>query len=446
MKPIDEHRVFKMLPRTEGRVDKFLAALEKASQDPLFKLPLDLALNTCARCNNCAEWCPVYKATDNLEYLPARRSDLLRRTYKRYFTLWGRLLGPLAGAEDLTEGRLDQMAESFYRCTLCRRCAVECPMGIDNALIARMGRVLLSQELGIAPRILTESVAAHRATGNVSKIPARAFLDMVEFLHDDLKDTTGRDVPFPVDKEGVEMLVVLPVVDFLVEAETVMGIAQTLHAAGANWTFSSRLFDAVNFGVFYDDAALVDIAKFFVEEARKTGARTVVIGECGHAYKAARIFYDVLVGPTPFAVKHILEFTADAIRQGRLKLDPNKNSEPVTLHDPCNLVRMGGLLEQSREILGAACADFREMTPNREENYCCGGGGALVLIEELHDFRMSVAGKAKVEQIEATGAKIVVAPCANCKKQLRELVEYHKLNVAVAGVHDLVGKALVLEK
>jgi len=440
---LDDYQVFKSLPRTGDRVAKFLAALARASKDPLFKLPLDLALNTCARCNNCAEWCPIYKASGNLEYLPARRSDLLRRIYKRYFTLWGRLLGPLAGAEDLTEERLDQMAESFYRCTLCRRCAVECPMGIDNALITRLGRVLLSQSLGIAPRILSDSVTAHRHTGNVSKIPAKAFLDMVEFLHDDLKDTTGKEVPFPVDKEGAEMLLVLPVVDFLMEAETVMGIAQTLHAASANWTFSSRLFDAVNFGVFYDDSALVDIARFFVTEAAKTGAKTVVIGECGHAFKAARIFYEPLVGPLPFTVKHILEVTAGYIREGRIQLDPSRNPEPVTLHDPCNLVRMGGLLEEGRTIIKAACADFREMWPNREENYCCGGGGALVLIDELHDFRMNVAGKAKAEQIKATGARIVAAPCANCKKQLRELMKHYEMDVAVVGVHELVAKALV---
>ena len=63
------------------------------------------------------------------------------------------------------------------------------------------------------------------------------------------------------------------------------------------------------------------------------------------------------------------------------------------------------------------------MTPNRRDNICCGGGGGTVSMDELRPYRTLVGGKAKAEQIRATGAKYCVAPCANCKKQLRELME-----------------------
>jgi Fe-S oxidoreductase len=84
------------------------------------------------------------------------------------------------------------------------------------------------------------------------------------------------------------------------------------------------------------------------------------------------------------------------------------------------------------------------MTPNRELNYCCGGGGGTVSIDEMHKFRMDIGGRVKVDQIKATGADIVVAPCANCKKQLRELVRYHELNVEIKGLHDLLYEAVEL--
>jgi Fe-S oxidoreductase len=82
------------------------------------------------------------------------------------------------------------------------------------------------------------------------------------------------------------------------------------------------------------------------------------------------------------------------------------------------------------------------MTPNGRENYCCGGGGGTVSLDEIHKFRMEVGGRTKMEQIRKTGAEIVVAPCANCKKQLRELMNYHKLPVQVLGLHDLVLRAI----
>ena len=86
-------------------------------------------------------------------------------------------------------------------------------------------------------------------------------------------------------------------------------------------------------------------------------------------------------------------------------------------------------MDQPREILRAFVKDFVEMTPTGRENYCCGGGGGTVSVDELHEYRMKVAGKVKADQIRDTGAQIVATPCANCKKQLRELMDYYDLPV-----------------
>jgi Fe-S oxidoreductase len=84
------------------------------------------------------------------------------------------------------------------------------------------------------------------------------------------------------------------------------------------------------------------------------------------------------------------------------------------------------------------------MHPHGTRNYCCGGGGGLVPLNETHNLRMEIIGKTKAEQIRATGADIVATPCANCKKQLRELVDYYDLPVQIAGVHELVLRAIKL--
>ena len=141
-----------------------------------------------------------------------------------------------------------------------------------------------------------------------------------------------------------------------------------------------------------------------------------------------------------------MTLTESFIKEGRIKLDKSKNPESVTLHDPCNLSRMGGLADSLRFVLTSAAGNFIEMNPTANENYCCGGGGGTVGFEEIYDFRMEVAGKIKADQIKETGAHYLAAPCANCKKQLRELVDFHKIDTEVVGIHDLVAKALVFDK
>ena len=66
-------------------------------------------------------------------------------------------------------------------------------------------------------------------------------------------------------------------------------------------------------------------------------------------------------------------------------------------------------------------------------------------MDELRPYRTLVGGKAKAEQIRATGAKYCVAPCANCKKQLKELMEDQGVDCQIVGLHDLLYKAIDFE-
>ena len=138
----------------------------------------------------------------------------------------------------------------------------------------------------------------------------------------------------------------------------------------------------------------------------------------------------------------MIELVADYISRGRITLDPSLNPKPVTLHDPCNLVRLGGVIEDQRYILKKSVADFVEMTPNRQKNYCCGGGGGQLAMSRFARRRIE-AGRIKAEQIRRTGAEIVVAPCHNCIDQLTELNKEYKLGVEAKTVVEMVGNALV---
>ena len=145
-----------------------------------------------------------------------------------------------------------------------------------------------------------------------------------------------------------------------------------------------------------------------------------------------------------FEITNVMQYTAKMIQNNAIKFDKSANPDPVTYHDPCNFGRSCGIVDEPRVIMNAACADYREMTPSGADNWCCGGGGGLSAMDTIKEFRMNVSGKKKVEQIRETGAKYLAAPCSNCKRQLLQLMEYHKMDVQVGGVHDLVYLALEL--
>jgi Fe-S oxidoreductase len=282
------------------------------------------------------------------------------------------------------------------------------------------------------------------ATHNTSAIPLPALLDNIEFLQEELGDMTGTSVDFPVDVEGADYIFFPAVSDYLMEADTLMGNAAALQAAGISWTIGSKYYDGINYGLFYNDRVLEQIIEKLVDEAHRLKAKKILIGECGHAARSARQFVPAFANGRSLPVVSILELTWQAIRGGRIKLKQQAIPERVTYHDPCNIARSGWIVEQPRQILRSFAGDFNEMQPHGRENYCCGGGGGLVSLDEIHEFRMQVSGKAKADQIRASGAQIVATPCANCKKQLRELMDHYKLPVQIVGVHDLVLRAIEL--
>jgi Fe-S oxidoreductase len=210
---------------------------------------------------------------------------------------------------------------------------------------------------------------------------------------------------------------------------------------------SSHCFDGANYGLFTgDDASMKADNKLYVDEAKRLGAKTMLMGECGHAHRIMKMMMEPAKwwGDLDFKITNCLQWTVEHIQAGRLQFDKSKNALPVTYHDPCNFGRSCNIVEEPRIILQATCQDFREMYPNRGENWCCGGGGGLSAMDTIHEFRMEVTGRKKMDQIRDTGAKYVAAACSNCKRQLIQLMEYHKEDIAVGGVHDMLSRSILI--
>jgi len=147
---------------------------------------------------------------------------------------------------------------------------------------------------------------------------------------------------------------------------------------------------------------------------------------------------------------HIIEFTADLIKHGKLKLDPSRNDNKiVTFHDSCNPARGMGLLEEPRYVIKNVCNHFYEMPENtiREQTYCCGGGSGLNAGENM-ELRMR-GGFARANAVKYVhqkhGVNMLANICAIDRAVFPPLMEYWVPEVDVTGIHELVANALIME-
>jgi Fe-S oxidoreductase len=395
-------------------------------------------LDTCTRCAICKDSCHQYVATKDVLYLPAYRAELLRRIWRRYFSMSGKIIPSAVEAHSPTDRDLDQLYQTMYACTVCRRCMYWCPFSIDTAWFTSIARAILVA-IGRGSTILTELADTAIMKGENIDMFRDIIKEGLTDIEQELKQKVGdSNATIPVEKQSAD-LVYVP----LAGAHTILPMAIIFNQAGVNWTLS--LFEAANYGYFLGDVSRAQkVARRIVDEAKRLGVKEMVLPECGHAYKVMEFLYENWTKEKlPFRVRHAVDVMHDYLRDGKIKLKPGFYAESVTYHDPCQVGRNGGFYEEPRNLVKAAAADYREMTPNREKNWCCGGGGGLVAESEFDTIRFK-GGEKKLEQIKATGASTVVTPCETCRLQLDGLREHYKQDFKISSVMDWVVGAMEL--
>ncbi len=403
-------------------------------------------LNSCVRCGLCAEVCHVYLSDGETESIPALKIERLARLFRRHHTLLGRFMPFLVRSEKITEEHLQELEDAaFGRCTACGRCALSCPMGLDPAAVINFARKMLVAAR-MVPKGIQGNIDAAIEHGNSMSITKKDVIETIEWLEEDLRMTLDDDsASIPIDAPGKRILYALNPREVKFFPLSISAAAMIFHLAGESYTISSFDFDITNYGYFAgNDEAAGKISGALLKRAEDLGVEELVLAECGHGYRSNRWELAEWLGhELPIPVRSFVEVMAEYLRDGRIELDPSKNTERVTLHDPCNLVRNGGVIEEQRYLLRHAVTDFVEMYPNRENNYCCGGGGGLLAASEHSEKRIQ-SGKMKADQIRATGAKVLATPCHNCIDQLLELNKHYKLGIEIKTVGEVVADALVL--
>ncbi len=398
-------------------------------------------LEACTRCGMCAEACHFYQATGNPEYAPVWKMELLRRAYEQRFTLVGGIKVALGLDKRVTDADLNHWSElNYHACTVCNKCSMVCPMGID------LGSLLHGMRAGLAaadvlPADLMAAVNKQIAEGSPLGMTDKVWDERLEWVADEW------EVEIPRDVKGADTMVVFSSIEVMKFPTNIAAIAKVLNKAGEKWTVSSKAREIVNFGFYQgsEENTTLFLSRV-LEGAQELGVKRIIVTECGHAYDALRWHAaNWLPEANDFEVIHIAGVLGELVGSGKIKLKPGAfdGNGTITFHDACKIQRKGGHIQEPRDILKIIAPNsFKEMTPNREESVCCGGGGGVIAVKAADEVRYA-AFELKIDQVNAVGAKTVTMTCSNCRLQYTDSVEHFKLDWKITGMAQMVADALV---
>jgi len=407
------------------------------------------SLTACVHCGMCTDSCHyVLTNPDDPTYAPAYKADQLRKLFKRHFDWTGRIIPWWVHAESMsTDEELEELKDTvFGKCTNCRRCSLNCPMGVDHATFNRMARGLLVS-VGVMPEGVAVVSKDQWEIGNQMGVLKEDYIETLEWLSEELQEEMGDPKAcIPIDKMDADIVYSINPREVKYDPRTISDAAKIFYLAGANWTMPSEGWDMTNFGLFSGDDDLGGaVARRLFEKVSELRGKKLVISECGHGYRSTRCEgqnwgqLDV-----DFEMESSVTTMLRYINEGRIKVDKTRNTIPITFHDSCNNARSCGLYEEPRELLDLVISDFREMYPNRAESFCCTGGGGAMSMSEYTARRLKSA-KIKADQLTATGAKIVATSCHNCVDGLGDLIKHHKVDMQVTQLVNLVAEAVMVE-
>lgn len=393
-------------------------------------------LNICSGCGLCAESCFFYLAHKDIRMSPAYKvKNTLGEMYRR--------------KGNVDREFLEECYEMLWcQCTTCKRCSLFCPFGIDIATMISLARSICYSQ-GIRKTGLVVLSENHRESGNHSALSSEEFIETCEWMAEESSEEI-RNVTIPIDRHGAKYMYTINPREPVFYPQDLGLAAKIFTVAEESWTLPSSGWDCTNLPMFMGDRALAGkVVQSVYDKALELGVEKILITECGHAYRSMVFEGPYLAGYSngkpPIEVVHSVQLFYEYVRDGRIRIDPNKKlKEPVTYQDPCNVSRNGGLWEEPRKLISYLANDFRDMTPNREYNHCCGGGGGYIPMGPEYKAKRMISGRIKAEQIKATGAKIVITPCHNCYDQIHDLNKEYNLGVKVVSFKDLLIEMMII--
>jgi len=388
-------------------------------EEIMSEIPQGANLNLCLTCGVCSSGCPA----TGLENMDPRK--LVRMV-------------SLGMDKELTK------LPWAWMCSQCKRCSHVCPMKIDIAAIVYKVRQLWPRDERPKGIVGSCDMAFKNTSGSAMGISEDDFEWLVDDLLEEVKENqpAWADLKAPVDKKGAHFFMSQNSREPGVEPEEMVPLWKILHTVGADWTYSKRGWGGENYCMFLaDDESWEKVTRNSLESAMELGCKVYLNTECGHSTFSVWMGQQKFNIETDVKIDPIVPYYAKWIREGKLKVSSDWNKDlgiKFTVQDPCQQIRksFGDALAEDLRFVVKCCIgeeNFIDMTPNRSNNYCCGGGGGY-LQSGYNEARLKY-GEIKKNQIKATGADYCVTPCHNCHDQIHKLsdhyddVHYHTIHL-----------------
>ncbi len=399
--------------------------------------PVAAFFSSCVHCGLCAQACLFYLETGDPQYTPIKKLEPLRRVWEAEFTLFGRLKGLIGLNKKVTDEMLAEWEPLLYdSCTMCGRCSMICPVGNDIQYMIRKTREGMVAS-GHAPEGLITAAARAVRTGSPMGLKWKTLQVQIEHV----EASSGLKVP--VDVAGADYLVLLSSMEIINFPEYLEAITKIFDHAGLTWTLSTDCYEATNAGIQIGNKDIAaTLVQRIVDAAVKLKVKNVISPECGHAYTAVRWEGPNLIGKSyPFRVFHIIEVLDELRASGRIRTE-GKEMDRLSMHDPCNLARKSGVIQQQRNLMDLVADNFVDLKEHGRYQWCCGAGGGVSSNERAAELKMT-AFKRKKAQIEEVAPERMVTMCATCRTQLEEGLEEFNMDIPVVGLTELIAEHLV---
>ncbi|MET0084478.1 MAG: (Fe-S)-binding protein [Sedimenticola sp.] len=420
---------------TKATLERGLNAFREQVDSPIASF-----FSSCVSCGMCAEACLFYTETGDPKYTPIRKLEPLRLVWEQEYTLIGKVKKMFGMSKPVTDEMLAEWQELLYdSCTMCGRCSMICPVGNDIAYMVRKAREGMVAS-GNAPEGVKGASTRAIKIGSPMGVTLKALEAQIRHIEAD----TGLEIP--IDVEGADYMALLSSMEIMNFPEYIEALGKIFKQAGVSWTLCSTAFEATNSGIQIGSSDIArELVQRIVDGAERLKVKYVISPECGHAYTAVRWDGPNLVGRKyPFKVIHILELLDQLRQEGRIKT-AGLETDRMTFHDPCSIVRKGGVIESPRNLMGMVTDNFVEMKDHGRMAWCCGGGGGVSSNEDADELRIKVFNRKKT-QLEETGADALVTACANCRLVIEEGLEEYRVDMPVLGLSELVADHLVTDE
>ena len=159
-----------------------------------------------------------------------------------------------------------------------------------------------------------------------------------------------------------------------------------------------------------------------------------IVASCPHCFHTLGKEY-ADYGGAELEVFHHSEILAKLQEEGKL---PNVSTEEsVTFHDPCYLGRIGGIVDEPRNIIGGV---DKEVERHGTDSFCCGAGGAQMWMEEDADKRVN---QIRAKEIAETGCDTVAVGCPFCSIMVKDGLDSVGAEMDVKDVAEILWEQIV---